>query len=236
MELQGRLSAAIKHFWSVREKQGVAQNARGTVDQGTRSQVTGGAQMDGLVELVRDALCERSCKPEEVRIKTKLELPGYFRPNKQWDLIVIKDRRLIAAIEFKSQIGSFGNNVNNRAEEAIGNGVDLHKAYEHGRFHKGPPKPWLGYLFLLEDAPGAKRAVSNPAPYFKPAPEFEGASYQRRYELLCEHLVQDDIYQGACFLMSSKETGPKGKYSEPNPKLAFEQFVKHLVAYVEASA
>jgi hypothetical protein len=43
-----------------------------------------------------------------------MELPGYFRPTKEWDLLVILDGNLLASIEFKSQIGpSFGNNYNN---------------------------------------------------------------------------------------------------------------------------
>jgi hypothetical protein len=46
-------------------------------------------------------------------------LPGYFRPTKLWDVLVIHDKRLLAAIELKSQVGpSFGNNFNNRTEEA----------------------------------------------------------------------------------------------------------------------
>jgi len=36
------------------------------------------------------------------------------------------------AIELKSRVGSFGNNVNNRTEEAIGNAADIWRAYEEG--------------------------------------------------------------------------------------------------------
>jgi hypothetical protein len=55
-----------------------------------------------------------------------LTLPGYFRPTKIWDLLIINQGRLVAALELKSQVGpSFGNNANNRAEEAIGTAHDL---------------------------------------------------------------------------------------------------------------
>jgi len=41
-------------------------------------------------------------------------------------MLVINEGRLIAALEFKSHVGpSFGNNFNNRAEEAIGTAHDL---------------------------------------------------------------------------------------------------------------
>ena len=58
------------------------------------------------------------------------QLPGYFRPHKSWDLVAISNGRLIAAIELKSQVGSIGNNFNNRTEEVLGSGVDLHTAIE----------------------------------------------------------------------------------------------------------
>ena len=42
----------------------------------------------------------------------------------------VVDGRLLAVIELKSQVGpSFGNNFNNRTEEAIGSAVDFWTAY-----------------------------------------------------------------------------------------------------------
>ena len=62
--------------------------------------------------------------------KRLLELPGFFRPTKEWDLLVVKDGHLIAVIEAKSQVGpSLGNNFNNRTEEAMGSAIDLWKSY-----------------------------------------------------------------------------------------------------------
>ena len=188
--------------------------------------------MGGLIALLAEILHENGCEKGSVHTESRLELPGYFRPAKRWDLIVLSDKKLIAAIEFKSQIGSIGNNVNNRAEEAIGNGVDIWKAYEHGLFHKGKPRPWIGYFFLLEDSADAKETVRVQTPHFDVDDRFQRASYQKRYELLCERLVEDGVYQGACFLMSGHERGPKGHFLEPNPKLTFERFVTALCAHV----
>jgi hypothetical protein len=68
---------------------------------------------------------------ESIRRRTNIELPGYYRPTKKWDLVVVDKSCLVAAIEFKSQAGpSFGNNINNRAEEAIGSAVDIWRAYK----------------------------------------------------------------------------------------------------------
>jgi type II restriction enzyme len=66
-----------------------------------------------------------------------LTLPGFFRPTKLWDLLVIHQGKLIAAIELKSQVGpSFGKNFNNRTEEAIGSAYDFQTAFREGAFEK----------------------------------------------------------------------------------------------------
>jgi hypothetical protein len=234
MELQQRLTRAIRSFWTVRRRQGAAQGQRGARDQGARSQVTGGAQMDGLAKLVRDLLKESGVEKACIHTSTRLELPGYFRPTKQWDLIVVRDGKLLACVEFKSQVGSFGNNFNNRTEEALGNAVDLWRAYEKGKFQR-LPAPWMGYLFLLEEADASTKSVSAPEPHFSVFPEFKRASYQRRYELFCERLIKEKLYNGACFLMSSRDRGLKGAYTEPVEELSFKRFVGSLIGYLQAN-
>src|SRR5258706_12244652 len=103
MDVPKRLKAAIQHFWAVRTKQGEAQSGRGVIDQGARSQVTGGAQMDGLINLVHDLLVEDGCAKDNVFTRPRMELPGYFRPTNQWDLIVVTEKKLPASLEFKPQ-------------------------------------------------------------------------------------------------------------------------------------
>jgi hypothetical protein len=73
--------------------------------------------------------------PDVTISKHETVLPGYFRPAKEWDLLVISKNNLIASIEIKSQVGpSFGNNFNNRVEEALGNACDIWTAYREGIF------------------------------------------------------------------------------------------------------
>jgi len=99
--------------------------------------------MDGFVLLVRDLLIESGVPASSIFTKTKLEIPGFYRPEKKWDLLVVSDGNLLASIEFKSQIGpSFGNNYNNRTEEALGNATDLLTAYREGVF-KLSNRPWF---------------------------------------------------------------------------------------------
>jgi hypothetical protein len=75
--------------------------------------------MAKLEDLISDILCEAGMLRQHIRTRVALELPGYFRPEKKWDLVIVADGQLIAAMELKSQAGpSFGNNFNNRTEEA----------------------------------------------------------------------------------------------------------------------
>jgi len=168
--------------------------------------------------------------------KKRLELPGYFRPTKEWDLLVISENRLLAVIEAKSQVGpSFGNNFNNRTEEAMGSALDLWTAYREGAFRE-TSHPWLGYLFLLEDCPRSQQPVKVREPHFEVFPEFRDASYAQRYELFCRKLVLERHYSAAVFLKAKSKDGIKGVYEEPATDLGFEQFARSLVAHVGAYA
>lgn len=57
---------------------------------------------------------------------------------------------LVAALEFKSQVGSVGKNINNRFEEALGTGTDTWAAQTKLAAYGDVP-PWLGYVFVLRE-------------------------------------------------------------------------------------
>lgn len=229
-KLETRLRAAVKHFWTTRETQAKKQGSvSGSKDAGARSAVTGGAQMNGFVNLVRELLCDAGLSRAHVFCDKCVELPGWYRPEKKWDLLIVADSQLLASIEFKSQVGSFGNNYNNRTEEAIGSATDLWAAYREGAFQPSA-RPWLGYLMLLEETPGSMVPVRAREPHFKVFPEFKQASYAKRYEILLTKLVRDRLYDAACLLMSNSETGVTGGYTEPARELTFQNFVASLLA------
>jgi Restriction endonuclease XhoI len=161
-------------------------------------------------------------------------LPCYFRPTKDWDLVVKVGDDLIAVIEVKAHVGSFGNNFNNRVEEALGNAADFWAAYSEATF-KPSARPWLGYLMMLEDAPGSRRpGRSVKLTHYPIRNEFQGVSYAQRYVLFCERLVRERLYDATCFLLSSREEGLQGKYSEPSAELAFTNFAASLSARASA--
>jgi len=197
--------------------------------------VTGGAQLNGFVSLIGELVASAGIPRADVyhRKRQSTCLPGFFRPTKGWDLLAVVDGRLLACVEFKSQVGSFGNNFNNRVEESVGSAHDLWTAYREGAF-KGSPKPWLGYFMLLEDAPKSRAAVSVSEPHFPVFDEFRDASYARRYELLCVKLLRERLYDGACLLLSDSRGGRRGEFEEPNEEVGLVRFAASLFAHAKA--
>lgn len=232
--LDQKVKKALRHFWGTRARQARDQGQRGRKDHGARGAVTGGAQMDGFVALVKSLLLEAGLPESTVFWKRELELPGFFRPEKRWDLLVIVEGQLLATIEFKSQVGpSFGNNYNNRTEESLGNATDLWAAYREGAFQPSQ-RPWLGYLMLLEEAPASLAPVRVKEPHFGVFPEFHDASYAKRYEILLTKLLRERLYDGACLLLSKRSDGTRTYCREPSAELSFRSFASSLLGHATA--
>jgi hypothetical protein len=134
VEYETKAREAVQAFWGNREQARRKQIESGRVDAGERGAVTAGKNMDGFIALVIALVRANGLADAEIyRSRALLTLPGYFRPTKLWDLLVFHKGRLVAALECKSQVGpSFGNNFNNRAEEAIGTAHDFQGAYREG--------------------------------------------------------------------------------------------------------
>lgn len=219
---------AVAHFW---ERRGRATAAEDVAYAGRRAEVVGGKQLDGFLFTLRQELVAAGVSESHIYIRRALTyLPGFFRPTKMWDLIVATESELCAVVELKAHIGpSFGNNTNNRAEEAIGNATDLWQAFREGAFADSPA-PWLGYLLLLEDCDEVRRNVSVREPHFDVFPEFKNASYQRRYELLLRKLVRERLYSSACLLLSDPhDAGQSTNYNEPATDLSADRFIGGLL-------
>jgi hypothetical protein len=233
-DLDAGVRDAVRHFWLTRQQQATRQGEPDDRDRGARGAVTGGKQMDGFVQLVRHLLVASNVPESCIAIGKRIELPGWFRAEKRWDLVIVHDGELLAAVEFKSQVGpSFGNNFNNRSEEALGSATDIWAAYREGAF-KPSARPFLGYLMLLEDCGKSRSPVKVEEPHFPVFPEFKRASYRDRYAILVEKLLRDRLYDSACLLLSSASSAVSGDYVEPQSELTFSRFVTPLLAHVSA--
>ena len=235
-ELTQRTERAVAHYWETRSAQRRKQEQTGKADQGFRGAVTGGAQMDGFIDLFTELIKQAGIEERFIFRKRAVELPGFFRPTKEWDLLVVKEQALIAVIEAKSQVGpSFGNNFNNRTEEAMGSALDLWTAFRERAFLQSP-QPFLGYFFMLEESRASNRPVRISEPHFKTFPEFVGASYMKRYELFCRKLVLERHYTASAYITSTSQDGINGEFKTPAEDLSIERFAKVLVAHAATSA
>lgn len=118
-----RLKKAVRSMAEVREEKTVRADGH----------------LQALGNLIRDIFVAEGFDGDDVLLKTQdeeekkrrkkkrrnLTLPGYFRVTKNWDLLVVEQDVLVAAVEFKSMSTSSVKNVNNRVEEVLGSGTDL---------------------------------------------------------------------------------------------------------------
>jgi len=105
------LATAVHAFWSSRTG-------------GTQS----GKHDKAFLQLIADEL-ERLGWPAHISNHPgdrQALVAGHFRVAKSWDIVCrdLNDQPRIC-VEFKSQVGSYGNNENNRYEEALGSGLDI---------------------------------------------------------------------------------------------------------------
>lgn len=236
-DFEKKTQAAIKAFWQTRDDAKLKQKESGKSDQGERAGVTGGKNMDGFSDLVIDLVRANGLPNAEIHQKRAvLTLPGFFRPTKLWDMLVIDKGRLIAALEFKSHVGpSFGNNFNNRTEEAIGTSHDLWTAYRDGAFGQHE-RPFVGWLMVVEDAPESRAAVRESSPHFPVFPEFVGSSYLQRYDILCKKLAKEQLYSAASVIATPRSAVADGTYSELSSMTGLRSFVASLAGHIAAEA
>lgn len=235
-DYESRARLGVQQFWTGRSSALASDEERS--QGGERAGVLGGKNMDGFLELIA-ALVQRNGLPHasiHTTSRPLLTLPGYFRPTKMWDVLVMDGKRLVAAIEMKSQVGpSFGNNFNNRTEEAIGTAHDLWTAYREQALGD-QPSPFVGWLMLVEDCDRSRAAVRDASPHFPVFPEFQRASYLGRYEILCRRLMQERLYTQASLMASPRTAASGGSYGELSTTTSLTAFVAGLAGHVAAWA
>lgn len=240
--IQGLVEAAVRKFWKLR--------AGGTG-------VLGGKTLDAFADIIRtvvktslpDAvICSRGCVAE---------VPGFFRPHKSWDLIVIDDGKLVAAIEFKSQVGSIGNNFNNRTEEVLGSSLDLQTAIEEKALGL-EANVFTGYIILVEDSPKSRATPKIKMKYFPVMegflaneaergityvrkldgtyPKATGISYIDRYDMMCKRLVMKKMYSATAVITALPDPGAQEMYGHVSKETSIEAFLIKLTKHCEGIA
>jgi hypothetical protein len=219
------IKKAVNHFWNTRNKQ---TDGRTISDQGNRSAVTGGKQLDGFIDLMTKVACDIGIPKNCIYTKGN-KIPGFFRPTKDWDVLIISPKgKLISVIEFKSQVGSFGNNFNNRTEEALGSAVDLWTAFKENGYPQKQP-PWVGYLMLVEKSAKSTSKVRIQEPHFGVREEFKNTSYIDRYAIFCQKLMMERHYSGTCLIW----TDEKKNYGIVDEELSLNSFLLSYMGYLQ---
>ncbi len=250
---------AIQHWWNSK-KSAVPKKVQG----GTRDANLHGKTMDGFALAIQDFLIGLNVKPEHIfagghLATTPSILPSFFRPSKNWDLIVLANSRfhsakgdkgdpvLYAALEFKSQDKSIGNNQNNRLEESIGNATDFWTTYQNDGFLRQLPRPWLGYLFVGKYEPSSdSKSVKIKQPHFEAMPPFrtpgssdlatfDGTSYAERYKIFMKQSIGARLYDAGAFIVTDENIATKKiNHRIPLPEFGSITFLRSLKAQILA--
>ena len=227
-EMDARVRDAIRRMWTTRAAQAAKQLAQGKQDQGSRGTATGGRHLDAFAEILADLAAEAGFDRDEIRFRSGVEVPGFYRPMKKWDLVVIRNQRLCAAVELKSMASAYGKNLNNRSEEALGSATDVWAAFKAGTL--GAHQPWLGYLFVIREETASTTPVGVAPTRLPIDPVFRGNTYVERYGILCERMVLERLYTAAAYLAAP--LADTGEYSEPRGGLEFGRFARSFFGHL----
>jgi hypothetical protein len=83
-------------------------------------------------------------------------------------------------------------------------------------------------MMLVEDAPKSRSPITDRSPHFPVFPEFQGASYLKRYDILCQRLVQEQLYTTAAIITSPRTATNTGEYADLSEMTSLKMFVASL--------
>lgn len=234
---------AISNFWEKRD------GGKG---------VQSGKTLDSFLKIIERVVKENGLDNAEIHTgKNAAQLPGFFRPHKAWDVVVINGKQLVAAIEFKSQVGSIGNNFNNRSEEVLGSSIDLKTAIEELAFGEDA-SIFTGYIIVVEKSDKTLATPTIGMKYFPVMsgflldenergksykingdgvfPRAKGISYLSRYDIMCKRLMIKGLYQAAAVVAAPNCDHIEGNYESVSPQTSIETFFMRLASHCQVIA
>lgn len=207
-----QIADSIKFFWDTKKKQG---------------NVLAGKQLDAFLALLTQVAVDAGVPKACVCLKNN-HIPGYYRATKDWDLIIVSPKKnLIAAIELKSQIGSYGNNLNNRTGESLGSSEDFWTGFREHAFTCNQ-SPWLGYLMVVGKDKESTHAVKVSEPHFPVRAEFKNSTYLDRYRILCQRLVLEHKYNAVALIATEN----KNSYESLAENISIDTFINSFRGYL----
>ena len=204
------LRSSINHFIADREGKGRETAVKGT-------------SMDKLSDVIESAI--RDTIPNVTILKgRKACVPGYYRPSKNWDIVVKRNSTILAIVELKSLTRAHGNNFNNRVEESLGNVLDVQKYY----LSQKQLSPFIGYLMIMDESESSTktRRICKEKGILE---KFKDTGYLRRAQLFCSDIVKDELYDTAQVITFSGEKGVDKLDTK-----GFNIFLTKLLFYLES--
>lgn len=227
------LELALAGYWANKDAQRAAAEKIQSTAEGSSKAVRGGGHFEPIVNLIARFFGDAGYPAESIHAQGQATvLPGFFRPTKNWDLVVVHRGVLVAAIELKA-LGnpSFSNNYNNRLEEALGSSLDL--AAANASALVGTEKPWMGYLFVMEDAEMSRKPLrERSSKSFDVEPIWRGRSYQERYAVTGQRLLDERMYDAVCYLVSSPDDPGPREPAEPLDWRHFSAAIQARISYL----
>lgn len=107
-------------------------------------------------------------------------------------------------------------------------------AARKGLFGPGA-SPFVGYFIFVEDSPASREPVSAKSPHFPTDKVFHSSSYQQRMKILCERMVQQQLYSCASVLVAPNESN-SGKFSNLSDQTGFRFLLSRLAGHLASEA
>ena len=74
------------------------------------------------------------------------------------------------------------------------------------------------------------------SPHFPLFPEFQGASYLERYNILCRKLTQERLYTTATVMASPRTAAETGDFADLSELTGLKTFVTSFAGHIAAEA
>ncbi len=229
--MEKELEEALFQVFDLEVSAAENQKLRGSSDQGLRAGVTSGKHLDPLAEYIANKLVSYGIDKADICTGSSgMEIPGWYRPNKQWDILAFDGKALVSAIELKSIGSSYGNNFNNRTEEALGSATDASAAVKYNMFVNEQP-PAFGYVMVVRSDEKSRSIIKRiPEPHFKVDSAFYQNSYLDRFRIMCTRMLSEKLYDAIWLVFIDTE---KRTIEEPVKALSFDKFMLKLKTQVE---
>lgn len=228
MALEDSVLELSIEFWHEKEEAVRRNTEAGT--EGFGSQARDARHMSALTAFVRQMFVDAGLDERDVFVDRAI--PGYYRRSKSWDVVATHKGHLVGVVELKSQVGSEGNNANNRIEEALGSTFDAAKAQELTSAFGALPV-WTAFCVVFDSNPNlASQVRTRAAPLFRIDPIFEGRTYGDQWAIAVDRFVLTGAYDAGWMALTWMDRDQNVLYDEPVPAATVGTFWTQIEARV----